>query len=74
MSDHKIAINKIVSNLRRDARCIPTFLRTGFAISTKTGEAANTMTEDEWGEFYNVLSDRLKCDYPDYYERIFLGA
>jgi hypothetical protein len=50
---------------------IPTALRTGFAISTKTEKAANTMTEDEWEEFYNALSDRLKCDYPDLHERIF---
>ena len=50
---------------------VPIFLRTGFAISTKTGKAANTMTEDEWEEFYNALSERLKRDYPDLYERIF---
>src|SRR5580658_7327635 len=50
---------------------VPIFLRTGFAISTKTGKAANTMTEDEWEEFYNALSVRLKRDYPDLYERIF---
>jgi len=50
---------------------ISIFLRTGFAISTKTGKAANTMTEDEWEEFYNALSERLKRDYPDLYEHIF---
>ena len=50
---------------------IPIFLRTGFAISTKTGKAANTMTEDEWEEFYNALSEQLKRDYPDLYERLF---
>ena len=50
---------------------IPIFLRTGFAISTRTGKAANTMIEDEWEEFYNALSERLKRDYPDLYERIF---
>ena len=50
---------------------IPIFLRTGFAISTQTGKAANTMTEIEWEEFYDALSERLKRDYPDLYERIF---
>jgi len=50
---------------------IPIFLRTGFAIFTETGKAANTMTEDEWEEFYGDLSERLKCDYPGLYERIF---
>jgi hypothetical protein len=50
---------------------IPINLRTGFAISVKTGKAANAMTEDEWEEFYYALSERLKGDYPDLYERIF---
>src|SRR5450756_933763 len=50
---------------------IPIFLRTGFAISTKNGKAANAMTEDEWEEFYNALSERLRGDYPELYERIF---
>jgi CRISPR/Cas system endoribonuclease Cas6 (RAMP superfamily) len=50
---------------------IPIFLRTGCPISTKTGKAANTMTEDEWEEFYNALSERLKRDYPDLYGLIF---
>ena len=46
-------------------------LRSGFAISTKTGKAANAMTEDEWEEFYNALSERLRHDYPDLYESVF---
>jgi len=50
---------------------IPIYLRTGFAISVKTGKAANEMTEDEWEEFYNALSERLNRDYPDLYKRIF---
>jgi hypothetical protein len=50
---------------------VPIFLRTGFAISTETGKAANTMTEDEREEFYNALSERLNRDYPDLYDRIF---
>jgi hypothetical protein len=50
---------------------VPIFLRTGFAIDTKTGKAANTMTKDEWTEFYNALSEQLKQRYPDLYEHIF---
>src|SRR4051812_43993281 len=50
---------------------IPIFLRTGFAISTETGKAANTMTEDEWEEFYNTLSEQLNRCYPDLYESLF---
>jgi hypothetical protein len=50
---------------------IPINLRTGFAISVKTGKAANAMTEDEWEEFYNALSERLKGDYPDLYKSLF---
>jgi hypothetical protein len=49
---------------------IPINLRSGFAISTKNGKAANRMNEDEWEEFYNDLSERLKRDYPDLYERL----
>ena len=50
---------------------IPIYLRTGLAISVKTGKAANEMTEDEWEEFYNALSERLNRDYPDLYKRLF---
>ena len=50
---------------------IPIFLRTGFAISTKNGMAANAMTEDEWEEFYYALSERLNRDYPHLYESLF---
>jgi hypothetical protein len=50
---------------------IPISLRSGFAISTKNGKAANAMSEDEWEEFYNALSKHLKRDYPDLYERLF---
>lgn len=50
---------------------IPIFLRTGFAISTKNGKAANAMTKDEWEEFYNALSERLRGDYPELYESLF---
>jgi hypothetical protein len=50
---------------------VPIALRSGYAISTESGKAANEMTEAEWEEFYNALSERLKSDYPDLYERIF---
>ena len=50
---------------------IPIYLRTGFAISVKTGKAANAMNEDEWEEFYNAISERLNRDYPDLYKSLF---
>jgi hypothetical protein len=49
---------------------IPISFRSGFGISTKNGKAANRMNEDEWEEFYNDLSERLKRDNPDLYERL----
>ena len=52
-------------------RKIPVENRSGFAISVKTGKAANTMTETEWEEFYAALSRQLKRDYPDLYEDLF---
>jgi hypothetical protein len=50
---------------------LPINLRTGSAISVETGKAANEMTDDEWQEFYNSLSERLKGDHPDLYKRLF---
>ena len=50
---------------------IPISLRSGFAISTKNGKAANAMSEDESDEFYNALSKQLRRDYPDLYEPLF---
>jgi hypothetical protein len=50
---------------------IPINLRTGFAISVKTGKAANEMTEDEWEEFYYALSEQLNRDYPHLYKTLF---
>ena len=50
---------------------VPISLRSGFAISTKNGKAANAMTEDEWEEFYDALSEYLRRDYPDLYARLF---
>jgi hypothetical protein len=50
---------------------IPISLRSGFAISTENGKAANAMTEDEWEEFYDALSKHLRRNYPDLYARLF---
>lgn len=50
---------------------IPINLRTGFAVSVKTGKAANEMTDEEWEEFYRSLSKKLKGDYPDLYKTLF---
>jgi hypothetical protein len=50
---------------------IPINLRPGFPVSVKTGKAANEMTDDEWVEFYNSLSKRLKGDDPGLYKRLF---
>ena len=50
---------------------IPINRRTGFAISVKTGKAANEMTDEEWEGFYNSLIDQLKSDYPDLHKRLF---
>lgn len=52
-------------------RNIPTNRRTGFAVSVKTGKAANKMTRREWESFYRTLSKRLKTDYPDSYLDLF---
>jgi hypothetical protein len=49
----------------------PIHLRTGFAVSVNIGKAANEMTDDEWEEFYDTLSERLKGDHPDLYKRLF---
>jgi hypothetical protein len=50
---------------------IPINLRTGFAVSVKTGKAANEMTNDEWEELYDSISERLKGDHPDLYKSLF---
>ena len=50
---------------------IPISLRSGFAISTENGKAANAMTEDEWEEFYDALSKHLRRNYPDLCARLF---
>ena len=50
---------------------LPINLRTGFAISVKTGKAANKMDEQEWESFFKDLSGQLKRDYPELYQQIF---
>ena len=50
---------------------IPISLRSGFAISTENGKAANAMMEDEWNESYDALSKHLRRNYPDLYARLF---
>jgi hypothetical protein len=50
---------------------LPINLRSGCAISVKTGKAANTMTEEEWEKFYYDLSERLNGDYPGLYKILF---
>ena len=46
-------------------------LRSGFAISVKTGKSANKMNEQEWENFYESLSQQLKKDYPELYQQVF---
>jgi hypothetical protein len=50
---------------------IPVNLRSGFAISVKTGKAANRMTDHEWEAFYRDLVEQLKRDYPQLYVSVF---
>jgi len=50
---------------------IPIELRSGFAISVKTGKHANEMAEQEWEEFYNALRMELKENYPMLYPNLF---
>ena len=50
---------------------IPISLRSGFAISTESGKAANAMNEDEWDEFYDALSKHLRRNYPGLYASLF---
>ncbi|MBE0686288.1 MAG: hypothetical protein IH585_09835 [Anaerolineaceae bacterium] len=50
---------------------IPFELRSGFAISVKTGKHANEMAEQEWEEFYNALRMELKEKFPMLYTKLF---
>lgn len=52
-------------------RGIPIERRTGFAVSVKTGKAANEMAEAEWEGFYASLCAELRRDYPDMHLRLF---
>lgn len=52
---------------------IPINLRSGFAISVKTGKAADKMTDQEWNAFYGDMCEQLKRDYPELYASIFPG-
>jgi hypothetical protein len=53
---------------------IPVNLRSGFAVSARTGTAAGEMTEEEWEAFYRELCERLKRDYPELYTNLFPGT
>ena len=53
---------------------IPINYRSGFAISVKTRKAADKMTEQEWEDFYKDLSEQLKRDYPELYQRVFQSS
>ncbi len=50
---------------------IPIEIRSGFAISVKTGKHANEMDEQEWEEFYTALSMELKEKFPELYPNLF---
>lgn len=50
---------------------LPIRLRTGAAISVKTGKAANDMTAEEWEEFYNALKQNLCTTFPELFARLF---
>ena len=51
---------------------IPVELRSGFAVSVKTGKHANEMAEQEWEEFYLALQRELKNHYPYLYQKLFI--
>jgi hypothetical protein len=50
---------------------IPYELRSGFAVSVKSGKHANEMAKQEWEEFYNALRMELKKKYPGLYTKLF---
>jgi hypothetical protein len=50
---------------------IPIELRSGFAISVKSGKHANEMAEQEWVEFYHALRMELKEKFPELYPNLF---
>lgn len=51
---------------------IPFSRRNGFVISTETGKRANEMAEEEWEKFYGALSNELKTDYPELYDKLYM--
>ena len=53
---------------------IPIHLRSGFAVSAKTGKAADKMTKQEWEAFYADMCEQLKRDYPELYANVFPGV
>ena len=53
---------------------IPVNLRSGFAVSARTGKAADKLTDQEWETFYGELCEQLKRDYPELYANIFPGT
>lgn len=65
----------IFSSVRRmkaeEEMNIPIERRTGFAVSVKTGEAANEMAKREWESFYGGLCGQLNREYPDLYFSLF---
>jgi hypothetical protein len=50
---------------------VPIGVRSCFAVSVKMGKVANKMTKQQWDEFYKDLCERLKRDYPGFYEKLF---
>ena len=62
------AVRRMKAEKERD---IPIERRSGFAVSVKTGKAANKMTKREWEQFYSAMVDDLKRDYPDSYLELF---
>lgn len=50
---------------------LPIELRSGFAVSVKSGKHANEMAEQEWEDFYNALRMELKENYPGLYLKLF---
>lgn len=66
---------RLFSTVRRmraeKALGVPVVRRTGFAISVKTGRRANEMTEQEWEIFYQDLSEQLRREFPELYNRVF---
>ena len=50
---------------------VPMNQRACFAISVETGHRANEMNNEKWNKFYDDLTNQLKADYPEIYNRLF---